>query len=473
MIEIPYLWNAMDSGIEYIDLLTLQCNIKAALEGTFRQSVWVKAEISSLKVASVGHCYLELSQNGPRGVTAKCRATIWSSRYYTISQHFRSVTGSPLAVGQEILALCQVSYHEIYGLSINITDVNPEFTLGAGEALRRQTIERLRREGLMDVQKRLRLGALPYRLAVVSAETAAGYGDFRRHLLENEYGFAYDPVLFPATMQGKDAPASIVAAMRSVESSPLPFDALLILRGGGSDLDLACFDDYSLAVAIARFPIPVFTAIGHDRDNHVADMVANTSVKTPTALADLFVDATAREDERISSVENRLRVAFSSRIEACDALVLSLEQRITGGANALLEKENHALEMLSRTMSSYLMNRLVTLNYKVSNYESTIRSKVDSKLLTSDSDFEKTRRRISHAAALRLSAGENEVNMLETRIVMSDPRNILKKGYSMVLDSKGVKISSTGGRVPGDKISVMMPDGRMYCTVDEIKRETN
>ena len=171
---------------------------------------------------------------------------------------------------------------------------------------------------------------LPYRLAVISARDAAGYGDFRRHLEENAYGFVFSVELFEATMQGEDAPASIVDALERVECAPEPFDAVLLMRGGGSALDLACFDDYGLCFAIANCPVPVYTAIGHDRDFHVADQVAYDFVKTPTALADRFIDAFAAEDERISSFGNRLRMAFAARIAAMEQRLVALGDRIRG-----------------------------------------------------------------------------------------------------------------------------------------------
>ncbi len=286
---------------EYISLSSLLDSMKTFLEGFFPDRIWVRAEISSLNRKQNGHCYLDLSENGPEGVVAKVRATIWASRWNYIEQYFRSVTHSSLDVGMEILARARVNFHPVFGLSLDIDEIDPDFTLGAGERKKQETIDRLTREGLMDLQKRLRLPLLPYSLAVISAPGAAGWGDFRRHLTENEYGFVFNVKLFEAVMQGEGAPASIIGALEEILTGPVRYDAVLILRGGGSELDLACFDDYSLATRIARCPLPVFTAIGHDKDYHVADMVANTFVKTPTALADLFLDCYISEDERLSA----------------------------------------------------------------------------------------------------------------------------------------------------------------------------
>lgn len=331
---------------EYIDLYALQHAIRESLETDLPDFVWLKAEIASVGVKQNGHCYLEFSQSVDGEVVAKARATIWRSRYNILSQYFESVTGSGLSAGMEVMVQVKVTYSEVYGLSLNVNDIDPGWNLGEGERKRRETIARLEEEGLMDLQKELSLPALPYRLAVISAAGAAGFGDFKRHLSENEYGFAYQADLFEATMQGTAAPASICAAIKRVEDAQAGYDAVLIMRGGGSVLDLACFDDYNLAKAIALCPVPVFTAIGHDRDHHVADMVANGYVKTPTALADLIIGTTAEEDGRISSLATRLRVAFSGRIAGMDSALSAAAMRIRQSALRRADKEESALGML-------------------------------------------------------------------------------------------------------------------------------
>ncbi len=314
--------------MDAIDLLTLQRLLKEGIEDLFPNRVWVKAEIASMQLKANGHCYLELCQDSGRGVVAKAKAIIWKNQHFPLSQHFRNETGADLRAGISVLALVQVNYSELYGISLVIEDIDPAATLGEAELKRRQTIERLEAEGLLDRQKRLEMTGLPYRLAVISARDAAGFGDFRRHLLENEYGFAFDVRLFEATMQGAAAPESIIGALRRIQDSDSSFDAALILRGGGSALDLACFDDYELCLGIANADIPVLTAIGHDRDYHVADMVAFDFAKTPTALADVFIDAVASEDERITSCATRLRLALQGKLSAMSSALDVLHNRI-------------------------------------------------------------------------------------------------------------------------------------------------
>ena len=388
--------------MEYIELVDLAALLKDGIEAVFPELVWVKAEISGLSRKQNGHCYLDLSQSGGGAVLAKVRGTIWASRWNYIDQYFRSVTGTSMEVGMEILFRAQVNYHPVFGLSLNIDEVDPEFTLGANERQKRLTLERLSREGLMDIQKELMLPELPYSLAIISAPGAAGLGDFRRHLLENEYGFVFEVTLFEALMQGEQAADSMIMAIEEIVSSKKGFDAVLILRGGGSELDLACFDDYDLAVAIARCPIPVFTAIGHDRDFHVADMVAHTFVKTPTALADLFLDCYIAEDQRICSFESRLRLAFSGRVNSMAS----------------------GLDLL--------------------------------------------RMRVLHSASRRLDDALHKLEMLDAKISSADPRKVLEKGFALVLDGRGVKLTSVSSVRIGDPVRIMLADGTITGDVTEI-----
>ena len=349
--------------LEYLELSELTAMLRDEVETSFPAPVWVKAEISSLSHKQNGHCYLELSQSERGVVVAKVRATIWAARWNYINEYFKSVTGSPLGVGMDVLFRSQVNFHPVYGLSLNIDEVDPDFTIGANERRKRETIERLTKEGLIDLQKELSLSLLPYSLAVISAPGAAGLRDFRRHLLENEYGFVFDVDLFEALMQGDQAADSMIVDLEMIEASEKHYDAVLIIRGGGSDLDLACFDDYDLAAAIARCPIPVFTAIGHDKDYHVADMVANTFVKTPTALADLFLDCLIAEDQRISSFETRLRLAFSGRFSAMPSRLDLLGKSVLHAADKRLSDASHALEMIEAKITSGDPRRILDKGY--------------------------------------------------------------------------------------------------------------
>lgn len=326
-----------------IDLFTLQTEVRQSLESSFPARVWVRAEVSAVKVRGGGHCYLELSQSDESGLVAKASAIIWASRYRVLGPYFESVAGSPLQPGITVLLRVQVNYSQLYGLSLIVDDIDASCTLGEKEKERLATIERLKKEGLLDRQKSLEMTALPYRLAVVSAPDAAGYRDFERHLKGNAYGFVLETVLYEAVMQGASAPESISDALKAAASAEKPFDAVLVLRGGGSNLDLSCFDDYRLASAIATCPVPILTAVGHDQDFHICDMVAWRYVKTPTALADTFIEIYADEDQYISSFAGRLKTAFLNKISLMGSRVDVLESRIAGADPRRILNRGYAL----------------------------------------------------------------------------------------------------------------------------------
>ena len=378
---------------DYLELLELQALIREGVEEALPGSVRVRAEIASIQRRSNGHCYLELCESGPRGPVAKARAVIWRSTWEPIAAKFSEATGGTLHEGLSLIFQVSVSYSELYGLSLIVEDIDVGAVLGEAELARRRTIERLTQEGLMDLQKELTLPDVPYSIAVISAPDAAGYGDFRRHLLENEYGFSFAITLFPATMQGDSAPASIASALDNVICHPdgpschpersggSTFDAIFIMRGGGSNLDLACFDDYGLCAAIAQCPLPVYTAIGHDRDVHIADMVACGSVKTPTALADLCIDAVAAEDERLGSLGARLRLALLYKISLAEARIAALQARIASADPRAILSRGYALVasaggIVIKNASSVSVGDDIQIRYTDGTLKCTVNGKV-------------------------------------------------------------------------------------------------
>lgn len=351
----------MEKG--FIDLFEFQTRLKQGIECLFPTRLWVKAEVSAVKARNGGHCYIELSQSDEKGLVAKANAIIWASRYRFIAPYFESVTGSPISEGMMILVEVQANYSQLYGFSLIINDIDPEYSLGIKELERQKTIGRLEKEGLMALQQELSLPLLPYRLAVISAEDAAGYRDFTRHIAENPYGFEVSLELFPALMQGAECPQSIVAAMDAVLESGVEYDAVLILRGGGARLDLACYDDYGLASVIAQYPLPVLTAIGHDQDFHVCDMVAYEYLKTPTALADFILSIYEDEDARLSSFQTRVRLAFGSRISSMEAALDVLGRRVKGGFALKISALESALAVLQTRISASDPRKIIERGY--------------------------------------------------------------------------------------------------------------
>jgi exodeoxyribonuclease VII large subunit len=304
-----------------------------------------------------------LSQSDDRGLVAKASAVVWSSKYRFLAPYFESVTGSPLQEGMVILVEIQVSYSQLYGLSLIVNDIDPEYTLGLKELERQKTIARLQSEGLIGLQKELDLPVLPYRLAVVSAEDAAGFRDFVKHLEGNPYGFKMEVTLFSALMQGAECPASIVAALDSVLEADEPYDLVLIMRGGGSKLDLACYDDYGLSAVIAQFPLPVFTAIGHDQDYHVCDMVAHSYLKTPTALADELISIYEDEDAALTSFVSRIRLAAAAKISAAESRIDLLKARLLSQMAMKIAQHEAALKVMEARIAAADPRRLLERGY--------------------------------------------------------------------------------------------------------------
>ncbi len=347
----------------FLDLFEFQSRLKEGIECLFPSRLWVRAEVSAVKARNGGHCYLELSQSNENGLIAKANAIIWSSKYRFIAPYFETVTGSPISEGMVILAEVQANYSQLYGFSLIINDIDPEYSLGQKELERQKTIERLGREGLLELQKDLQLPPLPYDLAVISAEDAAGYRDFIRHMDENPYGFKVNIELYQALMQGADCPQSIIEALDSIMESGKEYDAVLILRGGGAKLDLACFDDYGMAAVIAQFPLPVLTAIGHDQDFHVCDMVAHEYVKTPTALADFILGMYEDEDARLSSYETRLKLALNGKISTAEARLAMLQNRIRNSFSMKLTTMEAILKVLETRIAAADPRKILERGY--------------------------------------------------------------------------------------------------------------
>jgi exodeoxyribonuclease VII large subunit len=315
------------------------------------RSYWIRAEISEIKHQSTGHCYLELVEKRPgeEGISARAQAIIWSSTYRILRPYFSTTTGEELTRGMMILIKAQVQYTPLYGLSLIISDIDPSYTVGEQELKRQKTIQRLRDEGMFDMNSTLELADLPGRIAVVSSEGAAGY---RKHLHNNDYGFKFTAELFSSSMQGVAASAEIIAALERVALRADEFDLVVIVRGGGSVQDLSCFDDYELAANIAQFPLPVITGIGHDHDVHVADMVAFAGLKTPTAVADFIIDIFASEEQRLYYLIQRLNLAVRGRNAEETALIDKIEAKIISKARERITAEYHKVELFIQRINS-------------------------------------------------------------------------------------------------------------------------
>lgn len=432
--------------MEYVDLVTLLSAVKETVAEIFPAPVWVKAEISSWSPRANGHCYLTLSQSRGGKTIAESRAMIWSWKYLTLKKCFEQETGEQLRAGITVMAQVTVHYSEVYGMGLYIEDIDTSFTLGEKALEKKRIIERLEKGGYMEMQKELVLPDIPRRLAVISSKTAAGYQDFCRHLEAG--GYAIGHTLFEALMQGEQAPESICEALE--EAAGQDFDAILILRGGGSESDLSCFDDESLAMAIAKCPVPVVTAIGHDKDVHIADMVANCSVKTPTALADLFLDLFRAQDRALDAFRNRIQGGLIAKHRA---LEMGL-QRCRAGISLALSRRQAGMENLLQRCLGRIKGGLLDKYSALQRLSDT------------------AAHRVKFASGARISQEYSAIALREARIRATDPRNILSLGYVLVT-GKDNKVLKTVNRVGvGDRIGVRFQDGSLTAKVDQVFSES-
>lgn len=341
------------SATESLTLYDLQRMVRATLEERFAVPLWISSDISELKLNRSGHCYLNLVEKGSSegAPLAEARAVIWRSSYATLATRFREATGTDLVAGIRVMVRVMVTYHEVYGFSLQIIDIDPAYTLGEVERRRRETIARLRSDGVWDMNREIELHSPVLRIAVVSSATAAGYRDFVGEL--RRYGYAFRVTLFEALMQGDAAEQSIVDALGHIAERIDEYDAVAIIRGGGSTSDLALFDSYRLASHVAQFPLAVVTGIGHDKDVSVVDMVAHTMCKTPTAVATLFAERAYEECLKLDSIAQQVRDVVMSRL-ASERLALERNAGdVARSAVVLLNSVGHRLDVAAQSVAEY------------------------------------------------------------------------------------------------------------------------
>ncbi|MBP3456082.1 MAG: exodeoxyribonuclease VII large subunit [Alistipes sp.] len=405
---------------QHLTLYDLQRMVRSSLEERFALPVWISAEISELKVNYSGHCYINLVEKGAAdGVPrAEARAVIWRNHFSKISAYFTAQTGAALAAGIRILAKVLVSYHEVYGFSLQITDIDPAYTMGEVERRRRETIRQLQQEGVWDMNRELPLPRLVRRIAVISSASAAGYRDFMREIGSSDYDISTE--LFEAVMQGAAAEESVIAALERIAAREEEFDAVAVIRGGGSASDLSAFDSYRMAAHAAQFPLPVFAGIGHDKDTSVVDMVAHTSLKTPTAVAASFVERMDSEQAWIEAAAERLRQMTADRLH---------DEHLT------LERRSAELHRATISTTIAAAARLDSMAERLRDY--TLQ------LLTA------RRRRLQAAEEITRSRSVD---------------NILRLGFSVVRIG-GKAVASAGAICPGTRLDIELSDGRLQAEV--------
>ncbi len=420
---------------EKITLFELNQKVKEALALSFRTQYWVIAEISEIKENSSGHCYLELIQkeelqNNPK---AKARATIWAYTYRMLKPYFETTTGRPLSSGMKVLVSVEVVFHEVYGYSLNITDIEPNFTIGDIEQKRREAIDKLIAEGVFDMNRGLQLPILPKRIAVISSPTAAGLQDFVNQLLLNKYGYRIEHTLFTANMQGAAAEESIISALNRIYDIHTEFDLVAIIRGGGSQADLSCFDNYWLAAHIAQFPLPVITGIGHDKDVSVVDLVAHTMLKTPTAVAEFILDKYIEAESLIIELKERLEMTLE---EIITNQRLLFEKNLTSIAPFIFRSTSNEKILIERIQK----NLAIATNRFLTNEQTSITRTVKSfeihtliQLTDSKNFIKEVNHSLINNAQRFIDNQNNTINRIETLNSSLNPANILKRGYSITL----------------------------------------
>ena len=347
-------------------LRQLNLMVRDAIEMQMPDEYWVEAELSECRERG-GHCYMELIEKEEQTNTpvARASAKCWRQTWQILQPHFERVTGQPLHAGLKVLLRVYAQYHEAYGFSWIVTDIDPTYTIGDMARKRQETIRQLKEEGVFDLQRELRIPLFAKRIAVISAAGAAGYGDFCRQLEDNEYGFKFEVTLFPAIMQGEQVELSVISALNKIyEQSPNTYDVVVIIRGGGATADLSGFDTLALAENVAQFPLPIITGIGHDRDESILDMVSNTRVKTPTAAAALLIDNLRQVWERLNLAQQRISMAGHIIIDARHRIEM-LQQRLAIAIERLMTNQKHRLSQIELLLQSYDPQLLLRRGYSI------------------------------------------------------------------------------------------------------------
>jgi exodeoxyribonuclease VII large subunit len=399
-----------------ITLSELTERIQQTIKLNFDTTVWIRAEISELHENQSGHCYLEfVEKEAETGfLLSKTKATIWSTTYRMLKPYFESSTGQSLRAGLNVLVAVTVEFHSVYGFSLNVRDIDPTFTIGEMAARRLKIIRQLEIDGIAEMNKEIKFPQLPQRLAVISSATAAGYDDFCNQLKNDSSHFAFYTRLFPAIMQGDQAESSIIEAFEKIFRNIDFFDAVVIIRGGGAITDLACFDSYELALNCAQFPLPVIAGIGHQRDVSILDMVAHTSVKTPTAAAEFLIDV-------MHQTENYMKGLF---VEINDYAEGKIHEQI---------------------------RFLDDIKWRI---KQNLQSNVSRKIIL----HEKYKNRLISTLRNIINKQQNRLALIENTIESHSPTFLLKHGYT-ITTINGKRITTVKQITPGDKISTFVHDG--------------
>jgi exodeoxyribonuclease VII large subunit len=431
-----------------LTLYELNSLVRDVLETTLDHDYWVEAEVSEVREVH-GHCYMELVQKDLFGNTpvARASARCWKNTWMKLRPRFERATGQTFHAGLKVLLRVHVNFHEAYGFSWIVNDIDPTYTMGDMARRRQEIVRQLKEEGVFDLQRELQLPMFCQRIAVISSANAAGYGDFCNQLADNDYGLQFQVKLFPAVMQGEGVEQSIIEALNSIYNTvggAPAFDCVVIIRGGGATADLSGFDTLALAENVAQFPLPIITGIGHERDESVLDMVSHIRVKTPTAAAAFLIDHLAEVLMRVNDCQEKITQYVGRRMQLEQVRLQRLAERIPTLFSLVKSRQTARLDQLFMRASASVAQKLSTLNYRLSTLSAQLPPLVERKLLRE----------------------RHRLDLLSQRATSLDPDLLLRRGYSITLKN-GHMVRSASDLQPGDIIETRLAGGSVSSEVKE------
>lgn len=447
-----------------LSLFELNSMVRAMLQHTMGDCYWVAAEVSEMRVASNGHCYLEFVQKdiASGSLVAKARANIWRADYLRISTAFEQATGQRLTAGIKVMAFVNIKFHELYGFSLNVIDIDPTYTLGDLAQRRQQIIKQLEEDGVLELNKELPLPRVIRRVAVISSPTAAGYGDFCNQLEQSDYEFCVK--LFAATMQGDHVEQSVIAALDNIAHHTDQWDVVVIIRGGGATTDLNGFDSYLLAANVAQFPLPILTGIGHERDDTIVDLVAHTRLKTPTAVAAFLIERRGNEAFALQALQERLFKAVQARLQFESIRLDELTQRSTYGVKQQVDKQRQQFNNLAHRFELASSRYVNKQHEMVLRLASRIEVMAQMHMQRQQTLLQHYPQRLQQAIDRWFMQAHHRHEMLERSIHMAGPDRILAMGFS-ITTVNGKAVRNAEELKTGDELVTRFNKGTIHSIV--------
>lgn len=456
-----------------LSLFQLNNIVRDAVKTCFPDRYWVRAELSDVRESGPGHCYVEFveKENRTGQMIAKARGSIWANRWKLLKPFFEQETNQKFTSGIKVLVEVSVEFHELYGYSLIVNDIDPSYTLGDMARNRAEILKKLQEEGVKDMNKELELAPLPNRIAIISSSTAAGYGDFMNQLEQNEKGFPFYTHLFPAVMQGGQTEASIIDALNRIYQYQELFDAVVIIRGGGATSDLNSFDSYQLALNCAQFPLPLIVGIGHERDETVLDAIAHTRVKTPTAAAEFLIGRMDEAYDEVLALESLINQEVNDRLDAESRKLALLTERIPLMVQQRIEREKSRMEVMQTGIVARI-NRLVgDEKNKLQLLSARIPQLAQTMVASRRMRLEFLQENILRAVPQQIEKAQRELQNMEKIVELVSPEAILKKGYSLTLVN-GKVVHQVQDLCRGDRVTTLFADGTAESIITDLNYKT-